>query len=445
MKRKVLIMLVALLAAGCGRQVTVQQVDVIPEPVFMVQKEGSFTLHSNHKVSMLNVGQNSATVKYVMKSLRQLHLRPKLVAPSENYDIELVLYDTLNVELGVEGYLLEVRQTGIRLSANTETGLLYAYQTLAQILPQDASTTIYTSITLPECTILDYPSYSRRGLLLNLSGRELKPKELRRVVDVMASYKMNCLWLDGGYWSADTLRWSTDTVGGYMKEELDGLAEYAADLGVTIELVDDTAFQDDSAGVVLMPADCWALDCYQADMRYQPEANEGVQTLGKAYGADAFKTMCAEAMADRKTVAGGQARLLTDCMGTQNETEYMMLPRLLAVSEVLWSPGEKQDWGRFRRKVEEHKSRLSHRGYAYCEGSFTPQFEARRVDSGTMNIAIGTEVPNTYIFYTTDMSRPTRSSAIYIGPINLKRGTHIKILPVYKDQERDSVYEFVIK
>ena len=82
-------MLVALLAAGCGRQVTVQQVDVIPEPVFMVQKEGSFTLHSNPKVSMLNVGQNSATVKYVMKSLRQLHLRPKLVAPSENYDIEL--------------------------------------------------------------------------------------------------------------------------------------------------------------------------------------------------------------------------------------------------------------------------------------------------------------------------------------------------------------------
>lgn len=445
MKRKVLIMLVALLAAGCGRQVTVQQVDVIPEPVFMVQKEGSFTLHSNPKVSMLNVGQNSATVKYVMKSLRQLHLRPKLVAPSENYDIELVLYDTLNVELGVEGYLLEVRQTGIRLSANTETGLLYAYQTLAQILPQDASTTIYTSITLPECTILDYPSYSRRGLLLNLSGRELKPKELRRVVDVMASYKMNCLWLDGGYWSADTLRWSVDTVGGYMKEELNELTEYANGLGVAVELVDDTSSQDDSLGVVLMPTDCWALDCYQADMRYHPEANEGVQTLGKAYNGEAFKTMCAEAVADGQTVAGGQARLLTDCMGTQSETEYMLLPRLLAVSEVLWSPGEKQDWGRFRRKVEEHKLRLGQRGYSYCEGSFTPQFEARRVDSGTMNIAIGTEVPNTYIFYTTDLSQPTRGSSIYIGPVNLKRGTHIKILTVYKDQERDSVYEFVIK
>ena len=62
-----------------------------------------------------------------------------------------------------------------------------------------------------------------------------------------------------------------------------------------------------------------------------------------------------------------------------------------------------------------------------------------------MNISISTEVPNTYVFYTTDLSTPTRESLIYIGPINLERGTHIKILPVYKDIERDSVYEFLIK
>ncbi|MBO7100937.1 MAG: family 20 glycosylhydrolase [Bacteroidales bacterium] len=445
MKRKVLIVLLALLVAGCGQQVVVQQVDIIPEPVFMVQKEGTFTLHTNPKVSVLNVGQNSATVKYIMKSLRQQHLRPKLVAPSENYDIELVLYDTLNMELGDEGYLLEVRQNGIRLSANTETGLLYAYQTLAQILPQSSSDIIYASITLPECTILDYPRYDWRGLMLNVSGRALRPKEMRRVVEAMAAYKMNRLSVDGGRWTEDSLLWVVDSLTSYSKGEMDEFMVWAGEMGVKIVLRDDTVVQNDSAGVVLMPDDCWALDCYQADMRYQPEANEGVQTLGKAYQGETFKRMTAEATGHGQAVAGGEARLLTDCIGNQSETEYMILPRLLAVSEVLWSPEEKQDWSRFRRKVEEHKLRLGQRGYNYCEGSFTPQFEARRVDSGTMNIAIGTEVPNTYIFYTTDMSCPTRSSAIYIGPMNLKRGTHIKILPVYKDKERDSVYEFVIK
>ena len=123
----------------------------------------------------------------------------------------------------------------------------------------------------------------------------------------------------------------------------------------------------------------------------------------------------------------------------------MLLPRLLAISESLWSPRERRDWSRFRRKVEEQKERLGVRGYSYCEGSFTPQFSVRRVDENTMNVSIDTEVPNTYIFYTTDRSTPTRESAIYLGPINLRRGTHIKILPLYKDIERDSVYEFVIK
>ena len=123
----------------------------------------------------------------------------------------------------------------------------------------------------------------------------------------------------------------------------------------------------------------------------------------------------------------------------------MLLPRMLAVSECLWSQPKRRDWMRFRRKVEVQKERLDVKGYSYCEGSFTPQFTARRVSDETVNIAIATEVPNTYIFYTTDLSTPTRQSAIYLGPVNLQRGTHIKILPVYKDQERDSVYEYVIK
>lgn len=443
MKRNVLLLLVALMVAGCGRQLTVRQVDIIPEPVFMVQKEGTFALHRSPKVSVLNVGQNSATVKYIMRSMRQQYLRPKLVASSDNYDVELVVYDTMNVELGDEGYLLEIRQNGIRLSANTEQGLLYAYQTLVQIMPQNVSDISYSSIVLPECTILDYPKYSWRGLQLNISGREPKQKELHHLVDIMAAYKMNRLYLDGGRWSDDTLHWVSDSVGGYQKTELEDLKEYAYDLGVSVVLDGDTDTLIDSAAMVLMPLNCWALDCYQADMRYQPEANEGVQTLGKAYAAEEFSQMCQNLVGVQ--VLGGQGRLLTDCLANQSEMDYMLLPRLLAISERLWSPDEKSDWGRFRRKVEEHKPRLSQRGYNYCEGSFTPQFDAHRVDGETMNIAISTEVPNTYIFYTTDMSRPTRSSTIYIGPMNLKRGTHIKILPVYKDQERDSVYEFVIK
>ena len=123
----------------------------------------------------------------------------------------------------------------------------------------------------------------------------------------------------------------------------------------------------------------------------------------------------------------------------------MLLPRMLAISESLWSPRESKSWSRFRKKMEMQKERLASKGYNYCEGSFTPLFRATRINENTTNIAIETEVPSTYIFYTTDGSTPSRQSQVYIGPLNLKKGTHIKILPVYKDHERDSVYEFIIK
>lgn len=442
-----------LLTAGCGRKGMVAHPSVLPEPVFMLEKEGTFTLPRNPKICVANVGQNSATVRLILKSLRQAHTYPRLVSTSQDSDIELWLNDTVNSELGDEGYLLEVRSGGIRLSANTETGLLYGYQTLLQLLPADVTEVAYGSMVLTERTILDYPRFGWRGLLVNASGQPPRIKDLKRVVDVMAAYKLNRLCMDGGQWNADTTVWMADSLRGYSRAETEELASYAACHGVQV-LWDSlppvaeelrTGLEAARAGqrVVLAPADYWSFDHYQADPRYQPAASEGVITLAQAYSFDPLPLGTNSHVA--ANVDGGQCRVATDCIGDLSELEYMLLPRILAVGECLWSPAVKRDWGHFRRKVEEEKERLDHRGYRYCEGSFTPKFTVRRVNESVVNVAIGTEVPNTYIFYTTDRSTPTRESAVYLGPFNLERGTHIKLLPVYKGVERDSVYEFIIK
>lgn len=619
-----------LLLAGCGRKATVREINVVPEPVFMVQKEGGFTLHGSPKLSVVGLGQNSATVKYIMKSLRHGHLHPKLVAASQNSDIQLVLYDTVNPELGDEGYLLEIRNTGITLSANTEQGIFYAYQTLVQMLPNDVTGTAYSAITLPECTILDYPRFAWRGVHLDVSRHFFPVKFIKKYLDVMASYKMNRFHFhltDDHGWRLPSERypelntvgsWRVDrdaqpwghadtphdgeraSYGGYYtREELQDIIQYAAERGIEVipevempghsaallaafpqlscdghgsqvaigpcwpspvicagndsslavmtnildEVCDifpsryihiggDEAFKDawrqcpkcqqrirqqhlggeeqlqswfigqiqqhlagkgktiigwdeimglkgDSwepdaavndrnpllgddavvmswrglkpgmeaarAGrhVIMCPTEYCYLDYYQADKRYQPTAIGGMITLRKAYDFD--PAPMGTNLHVEANILGGQCNLWTEYINTPRHAEYMLLPRMLAISESLWSPRDKKDWNRFRRKVEEQKDRLGIKGYNYCEGSFTPQFTARRVEDNTMNIAISTEVPNTYIFYTTDLSTPTRESAIYLGPVNLSRGTHIKILPVYKDIERDSIYEFVIK
>lgn len=458
LKRHMLFILAAAtLLAACGRTATVTQIDIIPEPVFMVQKEGSYTLDRSVAIAVSGLGQNSPTAKYILNSLRHAHFRPSLVSRTDESDLELIINDTLNPELGEEGYLLEVRPTGLRLSANTETGLFYAYQTFIQIIPTDVLEHTYSSITLPVCTILDHPRFRWRGLQLGADRQVFPVKAVKRCLDLMANYKMNRLW-----WTSDTtaLQPYDSTARRYSDEEVSEVVAYAAALG--IEVVTDStlqqsplnchlsanqkeAFEAARAGmqVVMCPDEYCRLDCYQADKRYQPTASEGLITLAKAYQFDPAPQGTNKYV--EQSIEGGQSTLRTAHIASVSEAEYMLLPRLLAISESLWSPREAKNWSRFRKKVELQKVRLEAKGYNFCEGSFTPLFRATRVDEATTNIAIETEVPSTYIFYTTDNSTPTRRSQVYLGPINLKRGTHIKIQPVYKDKERDSVYEFIIK
>ncbi len=625
-------MIAVLLLAGCGRRATITELSVVPEPVFVLQKEGSFTLKDNPRICLYGLGQNTPTARYVMSSLRHAHMHPSMVAAGKNNDIEMVILDTANPELGDEGYLLEVRSGGIRLSANTERGLFYAYQTLIQLLPTDARKVRYRAVTLPECTILDYPRFEWRGAHLDVCRHFFPPKFIKKYLDVMASYKLNRFhWhlTDDHGWRLPSERyprlntvasWRVDrngqpwgeadppregenaTYGGYYsKEDIDDIVQYAAERGIEvvpeieipghvsallaaypqlacdnypyrveygpywppkailcagkdstliivgniideaiglfpnsryIHLGGDEAFKGNweqclkcqrrirverlrdedelqtwfmsrmaervrahgkqaigwdeisesstswssspdttdlvvadtshdmivmawrgqqlgtaaaRAGykVIMCPTDFCYLDYYQANPLFQPRSIGGMVTLEKAYSFDP-----APAGTDSAAVAnilGGQCNLWTEYINTPAHAEYMLLPRMLAISECLWSPADKKDWNRFRRNIEEQKERLSARGYNYCEGSFEPHFTARRVDDRTMNISIYTEVPNTYIFYTTDTTTPPPKSSIYLGPINLERGTHIKILPVYKDQARDTVYEYVIK
>ena len=48
------------------------------------------------------------------------------------------------------------------------------------------------------------------------------------------------------------------------------------------------------------------------------------------------------------------------------------------------------------------------------------------------------------IFYTLDGSDPTQNSSIYMGPMRLASGTHIKVLAYWQGKQREGIYEFVI-
>jgi hexosaminidase len=66
-----------------------------------------------------------------------------------------------------------------------------------------------------------------------------------------------------------------------------------------------------------------------------------------------------------KFVLGAQGNVWTEYMANPVKVEYMIFPRLSALSEVLWSPKGSKDWSQFQTKMETMKKRYTMWGANY--------------------------------------------------------------------------------
>ena len=260
-----LLLLTALLFAACGKKVQVESYSIIPEPVELVEEEGSYTITPRSRLCFVNLAQNSPTVKYITQSLRKMHVHPAFIGTPKKDCITFTLLDSLESTLGPEGYRLSVVPEGVFVYAATEAGLFYGYQTFLQMLPPDVATILYSRVVLPGCTITDYPRFPWRGSHLDVSRHFFTVQDIKKHLDLMAMYKLNRFhwhltddqgWrieIDGypqlndvGSWRVDRtdVPWGTEkpadigeepTYGGfYSKEDVADIIAYAAERHIEV-------------------------------------------------------------------------------------------------------------------------------------------------------------------------------------------------------------------
>jgi hexosaminidase len=70
---------------------------------------------------------------------------------------------------------------------------------------------------------------------------------------------------------------------------------------------------------------------------------------------------------DARYVLGGQANLWTEYISTSEKAEYMLFPRLSALSESLWSEPAKKDWASFEKRLPALFRRYTFLGINYCK------------------------------------------------------------------------------
>lgn len=68
---------------------------------------------------------------------------------------------------------------------------------------------------------------------------------------------------------------------------------------------------------------------------------------------------------EAKYVLGGQANVWSEYMSNPAKVEYMIFPRLTALSEVLWSPKENRNWDDFKQRMQTQYKRYDLWGVRY--------------------------------------------------------------------------------
>ncbi|HCC69731.1 MAG TPA: beta-N-acetylhexosaminidase, partial [Bacteroidales bacterium] len=130
---------------------------------------------------------------------------------------------------------------------------------------------------------------------------------------------------------------------------------------------------------------------------------------------------------EEKYILGAQANLWTEYIKTGNHAEYMVLPRMTALAEVLWLPPEKLDWNDFSHRIQSFTKRLDIMGLNYSKGSYRVDVEAvYDQEQGTVKVSMESEFPDAVIHYTLDGSEPDINSDIYSEPLVLDSTTNIK-------------------
>ena len=177
--------------------------------------------------------------------------------------------------------------------------------------------------------------------------------------------------------------------------------------------------------VIMCPTSHCYFDYYQANPEISPKAFGGYTTLKKVYSFDPVPPELSNEEA--KFILGGQGNLWTEYVQTPDRAQYRVLPRMSALSEVLWSGPGSNSYEDFYSRLKRLLLRFDVMGWVYAPGSFFVNILSEQAeDSGSYAIKLISEKPGEEIRYTTDGSLPVSSSALYENPIILNKKTTIK-------------------
>ncbi len=177
--------------------------------------------------------------------------------------------------------------------------------------------------------------------------------------------------------------------------------------------------------VVMTPGTHCYFDHYQGAPAVEPLAIGGYTTVQKVY---AYEPIPAELTAEEgRYIMGAQGNVWTEYIATTDHVEYMAMPRMAALAEVLWSPKDARNEREFIRRLEQEMPALDRRHVNYSRSLYNVEysFSGSKV-RGKVIMALKTTPGLGDVHYTVDGSEPTVTSPQSSTPIELLSSTTVK-------------------
>ncbi len=174
---------------------------------------------------------------------------------------------------------------------------------------------------------------------------------------------------------------------------------------------------------VMTPGSYCYFDHYQGDPQSEPNAFGGFTPLDKVYSYDPVPSELNEKQA--KYILGVQANLWTEYIEDFKHVQYMIFPRLMALSEVAWGTSDPKNYKEFENRVVQHFNILDQMNINYAKSIYNI---SGKVIPHTHGVAYELSISQnpTGIRYTLDGSEPTFNSPAYQKPIPVSGLSAIK-------------------
>ncbi|MBK3518448.1 beta-N-acetylhexosaminidase [Carboxylicivirga marina] len=237
------------LGVSCQKPIPAQlsSDNLIPLPV-QIQADGSSYLINEKTIIYIDDTELTEVANLLSQQIKgRTGITPKVMtteqAPSKGIYLSASGIETK----GEEAYQIKIGEKAIQILANHPAGIFRASQTIEQLISKHVAETV--SWIIPSGAISDYPQFEYRGMMLDVSRHFFGVKDVKRVIDLAASYKINVLHMhlsDDQGWRIEIKSWPKLTsvggqtqVGGgkggfYTQEQFKDIVAYAKQRYITI-------------------------------------------------------------------------------------------------------------------------------------------------------------------------------------------------------------------